>query len=46
VVTQVKHYINGKQVSGRNGRASSVFNPATGERFRSRSRWAKRPRIG
>jgi malonate-semialdehyde dehydrogenase (acetylating)/methylmalonate-semialdehyde dehydrogenase len=31
VVTQVKHYINGKQVSGRNGRTSSVFNPATGE---------------
>jgi len=32
VVTQVKHYINGKQVSGRNGRTSSVFNPATGEK--------------
>src|SRR5450631_3025821 len=31
VVTQVKHYINGQQVSGRNGRTSSVFNPATGE---------------
>src|SRR6202521_748560 len=31
VVTQVKHYINGRQVSGRNGRTSSVFNPATGE---------------
>jgi len=31
VVTQVTHYINGKQVSGRNGRTSSVFNPATGE---------------
>src|SRR6202158_2277087 len=31
VVKQVKHYINGKQVSGRNGRTSSVFNPATGE---------------
>src|SRR5258707_11572213 len=31
MVTQVKHYINGKQVSGRNGRTSSVFNPATGE---------------
>jgi len=31
VVTQVKHYINGKQVSGSNGRTSSVFNPATGE---------------
>src|SRR3979490_1247317 len=31
VVTQVKHYINGKQVPGRNGRTSSVFNPATGE---------------
>src|SRR6266853_3982297 len=31
VVTQVKHYINGKQVSGRNGRTSPVFNPATGE---------------
>jgi len=31
VVTQVKHYIDGKQVSGRNGRTSSVFNPATGE---------------
>src|SRR6266852_1223463 len=31
VVTQVKHFINGKQVSGRNGRTSSVFNPATGE---------------
>src|SRR6202040_1989686 len=28
VVKQVKHYINGKQVSGRNGRTSSVFNPA------------------
>src|ERR1700687_2209653 len=32
VVTQVKHYINGKQVSGRNRRTSSVFNPATGEK--------------
>jgi len=31
VVTQVKHYINGRQVSGRNGRTSSVSNPATGE---------------
>ena len=31
MVTQVKHYINGKQVSGRNGRTSSVFKPATGE---------------
>src|SRR3977135_4663546 len=31
VVTQVKHYINGKQVPGRNGRTSTVFNPATGE---------------
>jgi malonate-semialdehyde dehydrogenase (acetylating)/methylmalonate-semialdehyde dehydrogenase len=31
VVTQVKHYINGKQVPGRNGRTSSVYNPATGE---------------
>jgi hypothetical protein len=31
VVTPVTHYINGKQVSGRNGRTSSVFNPATGE---------------
>ncbi len=31
MVAQVKHYINGKQVSGRNGRMSSVFNPATGE---------------
>src|SRR5450631_640443 len=31
VVPQVKHYINGKQVSGRGGRTSSVFNPATGE---------------
>ncbi len=32
VVTQVTLYINGKQVSGRNGRtSSSVFNPATGE---------------
>ena len=31
MVTQVKHYINGKQVSGRNGRTSSVFNPAKGE---------------
>src|SRR6202158_5435252 len=31
VVTQVTHYINGKQVSGRNGRTSPVFNPATGE---------------
>src|SRR6201987_5219722 len=31
VVTQVKHYINGEQVSGRNGRTSPVFNPATGE---------------
>src|SRR5207244_12879666 len=31
VVTQVKHYINGKQVSGRNERTSPVFNPATGE---------------
>jgi malonate-semialdehyde dehydrogenase (acetylating) / methylmalonate-semialdehyde dehydrogenase len=31
VVTQVKHYVNGKQVSGRNERTSSVFNPATGE---------------
>src|SRR6476660_8744969 len=32
VVTQVKHYINGQQVSGRKGRTSSVFNPATGEK--------------
>src|SRR3981081_1682380 len=31
VVTQVKHYINGKQVPGRNGRTASVYNPATGE---------------
>src|SRR5258708_38561176 len=31
VVTQVKHYINGKQVPGRNERTSTVFNPATGE---------------
>src|SRR6266567_4832557 len=31
VVTQIKHYINGKQVAGRNERTSSVFNPATGE---------------
>ena len=31
MVTQVKHYINGRQVSGRNRRTSSVFNPATGE---------------
>src|SRR4030081_2302100 len=31
MVTQVKHYINGKQVAGRNERTSSVFNPATGE---------------
>src|SRR5260370_14223417 len=31
VGTQVKHYINGRQVAGRNGRTSSVFNPATGE---------------
>src|SRR6266851_4632419 len=31
VVVVIKHYINGKQVSGRNGRTSSVFNPATGE---------------
>ncbi len=30
-VTQIKHYINGKQVAGRNERTSSVFNPATGE---------------
>src|SRR3981189_296319 len=31
MVTQVTQYINGKQVSARNGRTSSVFNPATGE---------------
>ena len=34
VVTQVTHYINGKQVSGRSGRTSPVFNPATGEQTR------------
>src|SRR3981081_4591615 len=31
VVTQVKHYINGKQVPGRNGRTASVYHPAPGE---------------
>ncbi|QIG99316.1 CoA-acylating methylmalonate-semialdehyde dehydrogenase [Bradyrhizobium sp. 6(2017)] len=31
MLTQLKHYINGKQVSGRNARTSSVFDPATGE---------------
>jgi malonate-semialdehyde dehydrogenase (acetylating)/methylmalonate-semialdehyde dehydrogenase len=31
VVTQIKHFIDGKPVSGRTGRTSEVFNPATGE---------------
>src|SRR5246127_5088758 len=35
VVTQVKHYINGRKVSGSNGRSSFVFNPATGEQAAS-----------
>jgi malonate-semialdehyde dehydrogenase (acetylating) / methylmalonate-semialdehyde dehydrogenase len=35
VVTQVQHYINGQRVSGRNGRSSFVFNPATGEQAAS-----------
>src|SRR6201987_6469094 len=35
VVTQVQHFINGQRVSGRNGRSSFVFNPATGEQAAS-----------
>ena len=31
MVAQIKHFIDGKPVSGRAGRTSSVFNPATGE---------------
>jgi len=33
VITQVTHYINGKEVFGRNGWTSPVFNPATGEQM-------------
>jgi malonate-semialdehyde dehydrogenase (acetylating)/methylmalonate-semialdehyde dehydrogenase len=31
MVTQVKHYIDGKKVSGSNARTLPVYNPATGE---------------
>ena len=35
MVTQAKHYVKDKQVSGRNGWTPSVFNPARGEQTRS-----------
>ena len=31
MASQIKHYIDGKLVAGRSGRAAPVFNPATGE---------------
>jgi len=29
--TEIRHFINGRLVAGRNGRTAPVFNPATGE---------------
>jgi delta 1-pyrroline-5-carboxylate dehydrogenase len=31
MVTSIQHYIDGRKVSGHQGRTSPVFNPATGE---------------
>ncbi|MFB9268040.1 CoA-acylating methylmalonate-semialdehyde dehydrogenase [Bradyrhizobium erythrophlei] len=31
MTTQIPHYVDGRRVTGRSGRASPVFNPATGE---------------
>ena len=41
---KIGHFIHGRHVPGRgNARHGDVFNPATGESWKPRSRWAMRP---